>query len=171
MEEKLIAAAKSGDKEAFAQLYMLYKDKLYRYAYYRLGNEADAMDALSMCITHAFAGIGALQSEKAFGAWLFKIMHFSCAAVLRERQKHANHADLDTISPAALSEPANTLSVELKQALAQLSETEREIVLLSAIAGYKSREIAALTGSTPGTVRSTLSRSLAKMRQYLGDER
>lgn len=120
MDDKLIAAAKCGNKDAFAQLYLLYKDKLYRYAYYRLGNEADAMDALSMCITHAFAGIGALQSEKAFGAWLFKIMHYSCAAVLRERAKHAEHADLDAIPAAALSEPANTLAVELKQALAQL---------------------------------------------------
>ena len=171
MEQALIQKAKSGDKEAFAELYLLYKDKLYRYAYYRLGNETDAMDALSMCITHAFAGIGALQSEKAFGAWLFKIMHFSCAAVLRERAKHAAHADLAAVPEAALSEQANILCVELKQALELLSEAEREIVLLSTIAGYKSREIAALTGSTPGTVRSTLSRSLAKMRQYLGDER
>ena len=170
MEQALVKKAKSGDKDSFATLYLLYKDRLYRYAFYRLGNEADALDALSICITHAFEGISALKSEKAFSAWIFKIMHYSCAAVLRDRQKHAA-SELSTIPEDALSEDANTLRAEVKEALAQLSEGEREIVLLSTVAGYKSREIAALLGSTPGTVRSTLSRSLAKMRQFLSEER
>ena len=51
--------------------------------------------------------------------------------------------------------------------LSQLKEEEREIVLLSAAAGLTSSEIAGITGMTPGAVRSKLSRSLAKMREYL----
>ena len=171
MEQFLIKNAKNGDKDAFAKLYLLYKDKLYRYAYYRLGNEDDAMDALSLCITHAFAGIASLQSEKAFSSWLFKIMHFSCISILNEREKHAKHAALESIPESAASEQANTLSAEMKDALSILSEQEREIVLLATVAGYKSREIAALYDSSPGTVRSTLSRSLAKMRRFLSEQR
>ncbi len=41
-EKQLIHSAGKGDKEAFAKLYGLYKDRLYRYAYYRLGNSCDA---------------------------------------------------------------------------------------------------------------------------------
>lgn len=55
----------------------------------------------------------------------------------------------------------------LQEALAQLSEEDRNILLLSAVGGLKSREIAALTGLAAGSVRSRLSRSLKKVRGYL----
>ena len=54
MDEKLLARqASAGDKEAFAALYMRYRDDLYRYAYFRLGNEEDVRDAVSACIVEA----------------------------------------------------------------------------------------------------------------------
>ena len=63
MDEKVLAKkAKSGDKEAFAKLYTLYKDRLYRYAYFKLGSEQDALDAVSDCICEAFKYIKTLKS-------------------------------------------------------------------------------------------------------------
>ena len=38
MDEKLINQAIAGSKEAFCSLYGIYKDRLYRYALYRLGD-------------------------------------------------------------------------------------------------------------------------------------
>jgi RNA polymerase sigma-70 factor (ECF subfamily) len=64
------------------------------------------------------------------------------------------------------SSPAS-LSVELTEALSQLNEEERNIVLLSVLGDLTSREISEITSLTPGAVRSKLSRSLAKMREYL----
>jgi RNA polymerase sigma-70 factor (ECF subfamily) len=60
-----------------------------------------------------------------------------------------------------------SLSVELTEALSQLNEEERNIVLLSVLGDLTSREISEITSLTPGAVRSKLSRSLAKMREYL----
>ena len=60
-----------------------------------------------------------------------------------------------------------TGSAELKDALHSLSPDERQIVLLSVIGRYKSREIAEMLDMTPGSVRSKLSRSLEKMREIL----
>ena len=60
-----------------------------------------------------------------------------------------------------------SLSVELAEALAILKEDEREIVLLSIVGGLSSTEVSSLTGLAPGSVRSKLSRSLAKMREFL----
>ena len=59
------------------------------------------------------------------------------------------------------------LHLILKEALAALDEKEREIVLLSYVSGLKSREIADITGMSAGAVRSSLSRSLQKMRSFL----
>ena len=60
------------------------------------------------------------------------------------------------------------LRQELLSALSQLNEQDRNIVLLSAVGGLKSHEIAQITGLSAGNVRQRLSRSLAKMKKILG---
>jgi RNA polymerase sigma-70 factor (ECF subfamily) len=55
----------------------------------------------------------------------------------------------------------------LEESLRSLTEQERQIVLLSAVSGLNSKEIADITGLSAGGVRSSLSRSLKKLRQQL----
>lgn len=78
---------------------------------------------------------------------------------------------LDSLdNSTSLSEGFSDVTIELKEALAQLKDDEKEIVLLSVVAGLSSKEIARVTDLTSGSVRSKLSRSLAKMRAYLETE-
>ena len=171
-------------KEDFCRLYGEYKDKLYRYALYRLGDPGEAEDAVSDCIMAAWQSIGKLRSTEAFGAWIFSILRNCCAAHIREaiRKRRAD----EVLAEAASSDNAVTLSgtysgvsggiaashpdslgIELAEALRLLTDDEREIVLLSVIGGLSSKEISAETGLTSGSVRSKLSRSLTKMRKFL----
>lgn len=166
MEEKmLVTRASRGDKDAFAALYTRYQDDLYRYAFFKLGNEEDARDAVSSCIVAAYEGIYGLRTASAFKAWIFRILYRSCCRVIEE-QRFRNHR-ADTAELDKLSAPDSTLSPELKEAFGILSGEDRDIVLLSAVAGYNSREIAVMTGLKSSTVRSRLSRALAKMKQFL----
>ena len=167
MDERiLVKRAVLGEREAFAGLYTLYKDRLYRYAYFKLGRESDAQDAVSDCVVKAFENIKSLRSEKAFPAWIFKILYRTCAEILSRRSAEQECEDIIN-----LAEKENTssphLAPELSEALALLKSDDRDIVLLAVIAGYNSREIAKITGKKPSTVRSRLSRSLAKMREFL----
>ena len=168
MEERLINEATAGSREAFAELYGLYKDRLYRYALYRLGSPEDAEDAVSECVLAAWKSIGSLRSSKAFGSWIFRILSGCCATrikdVISTREK-TEKIIMEGGLTAGSSSPS--LAVELNEALALLSDEEREIVLLSVIAGFNSSEISEQTGIPSGTVRSRLSRSLAKMREFL----
>ena len=165
MEKELIKKAKSGDKDAFAMLYTAYKDKLYRYAYFKLNDPDDAMDAVSSCITEAYLGIASLKSEKAFSVWIFKILYRQCCAILKKRFSDAGNLNILDINIEA---PDNTVqATELKEALAILYEDEKDIVLLSVVAGYTSKEIADMFGLKASTVRSKQSRALAKMRKFL----
>lgn len=79
--------------------------------------------------------------------------------------------ELDDIDTAGRSSNLFTImdesKTELAQALDILSSDEKEIVLLSVVGGFTSKEISKITGLTAGSVRSKLSRSLAKMRNYL----
>lgn len=165
MDEILVKRASDGDKEAFAALYTRYKDDLYRYAYYKLGDEEDARDAVSSCIVAAFENIRGLRSCSAFKVWLFRIQYRSCCKLMTEQCERRARADSEELDRLAASD--NHLSPELMEAFGVLSAEDRDIVLLSAVAGYNSIEISTITGLKPSTVRSRLKRALAKMKQFL----
>ncbi|MBE6027786.1 MAG: RNA polymerase sigma factor [Clostridiales bacterium] len=170
MDERLVKEAIAGSKEAFCSLYGQYKDKLYRYALYKLGDPDDAEDAVSECVLAAWKSIGSLRSAEAFGTWIFRILSNCCAAHIRtlisDRDNLERVYNEGPGSAAGVSAPAS-LSVELAEALSRLKDEERDVVLLSIIGGLNSNEVAELTGLSPGGVRSKLSRSLAKMREFL----
>lgn len=175
-ENKWIDLARSGDADAFCQLYGLYRSRLYRYAFYRLRSETDVEDAVSECVLSAWRQIGTLRSSEAFGVWIFRILSGCCGKLIRQQIDRQQQLSLD--DPASAEPPgdpadgdssADTADTRmiLEEALAELTEEERNIVLLSAVCGFKSHEIAELTGRTAGSVRSVLSRSLKKVRGYL----
>lgn len=167
-EKDLIIKAKDGDEHSFCILYGLYKQKLYSYAFYKLGNAQDAEDAVQNCVLTAFEQIGKLRKSEAFSAWIFRILYCSCNACIKEQINRRNTDDIDNFKNISSFETNQfVLQEELKQALFVLSEEERNIVLLSVVAGLRSKEIAKTTGLTDGNVRQKLSRSLAKMKKYL----
>ena len=167
MDEKLINEAISGSKEAFCKLYGNYKDRLYRYALYRLGDPTEAEDAVSDCVLAAWQGIGSLRSGSAFSSWIFRILSNCCASRIKEMIGTRENLERIYDSCTGNTSVPPSLSVELTEALSQLREEERDIVLLSIVGGLNSTEISALTGLAAGSVRSKLSRSLTKMREFL----
>ncbi|MCR5207765.1 MAG: RNA polymerase sigma factor [Eubacterium sp.] len=169
-ERQLIISAKQGDKDSFCELYSIYKDRLYRYALYRLGNPEDAEDAVSDCVLSAFKQIGNLKKPEAFSSWLFTILRASCVTYIVRQSLQNKTEDIDGMKDAAGSDMESTIrKTELQQALDILRDDEREIVLMSVVLGLNSKEIAKAVDMTSGAVRSKLSRSLKKMREFLGD--
>ncbi len=166
-EKKLVLLAQSGDINAFCCLYGKYKSKLYSYAYYKLGDLSDAEDAVSDCVLSAFEQIGKLKKAEAFPSWIFRILYCSCSALIKEQINRRSRDDIEEY--VNISAPSDMFieREELKHALAILGEEERNIVLLSVVAGFNSKEIAKITGLTAVNVRQKLSRSLSKMRKEL----
>ena len=160
-------------KEEFCRLYGEQKDRLYRYALYRLGSPDEAEDAVSDAVLAAWQSIGSLRSVDAFGAWLMKILANTCNSNIKKMIKNREKLDKAKQSLETLGDlygcayAPTSLSTELSEAMSLLSDEERSIVLLSVIGGLSSKEIAETTELTAGAVRSKLSRSLAKMREFL----
>ena len=165
-EKELVQRAVTGDKDAFAGLYIRCRDSLYRYAFFRLGNDSDAQDAVSACIAAAYESIGRLKNATSFRAWIFRILYRCCCDLIKAQMEQNARGDLEELDRAPSDDP-RYLSVEVREALNRLDDIDRDIVLLSAVAGYNSREIASVIGSKPTTVRSRLARSLRKMRTFL----
>ena len=156
-------AAKSGDRDAFSQLYaQIYRD-LYRFAFYTLGNAADAEDAVGEAVCEALAAISGLQEPAAFKTWMFTILSRVCKRsvkrIIRARNELA-FDDLGEFGDGADMQEA----LDIRSQIHVLPDSDRIVVLLSVVGGYTSYEISNMLKKPAGTVRSKLSRALSKLR-------
>ena len=71
---RCVTKARAGDADAFAELYSLVYKDLYRIALVNLKNQHDASDVVSDTVLEAFSSIKKLKDEKAFKAWIIKIL-------------------------------------------------------------------------------------------------
>lgn len=162
----LVVRSRQGDREAFSQLYLEYKDSLYRYAWYKIGDPDYAMDAVSDTMLAALEQIGKLKNPKAFSTYLFRIHAASCSHYVKDVIKARESEDLSEVESGLSASDGDFKALELREALAILNDVEKDIVLLS-VSGFNSKEIAKVTGYTSGATRSKLSRALTKMRDFL----
>ncbi len=170
MEEKMsVKQAKRGDTDAFAKLYEKVYLKLYRYAYYLLKSTEDAEDCVSETVMDAFSGIGNLRKEESFEAWIFQILSVKCRRKMKEYYERG--VELTEDIPEKAEGIAESEKISVRQAVFQLEEEEREIVLLHQVFGYRTREIAGMLSLNENTVRSKESRALKKLAKMLLDER
>ncbi len=172
-EKKLISAAKNGDTKAFAAIYALYAQQLYRFALWYMHNSHDAEDCVQDAVVQAFRNVSSLRKEDSFRSWLFKILANVCKRKLIENKNtYTDEAVQDNPDLCKQESPAFDMADRLtvREAVATLPPEDRQVVLLSVVAGYKSDEIAAMLGMNAATVRSVKSRSLARLRTMLSEE-
>lgn len=170
-KEELVRAAKTGDANAFTELYKeIYRD-LYHFAYYMLKHTEDAKDAVSDAVMDAWASIGSLQQEEAFKHWMFSIVSNKCKAKLREyanRPGELTEVISDTLeAPQAVATPEQ---LQIREEFLKLPESDRLIVGLHLFAGYKTKEIAEALHMNANTVRSRESRALKHLAEQIGKE-
>ncbi len=173
-QEEIIAhvlLAKNGDSASFCKLYELYYKDMYRFAYYTLGNQQDAEDVISETVLDAFKGIRNLKKPEKFKSWIFQILSTKCkrqiAVYISDREHLTDSPKEETL---VTDDYLYAEHIDIKKAFSILSETEKLIISLMVFAGYNSKETAKILHSREGTIRSTKSRALSKMSQYLKEE-
>ena len=175
IDAMLVSRAKNGDREAFEELYtLIYKD-LYKYAYYMLGNKEDAVDLVSDTVCDAYKGIKGLKENKLFKVWIIKILSNKCKIKRKEYVDKYLSFDEEYLyneSNHTVNNNSDDLldaceRVDIRKALQNVSVEEREIVILSAVYGYNSKEIGQMLNKKSGTIRSKLNRTLEKLKERL----
>ena len=158
----LVKRAKKGSTEAFAELYEQIYIDLYRFALYTMGHKQDAEDAVSETVIAAYENLPQLRNEKAFHAWIFKILVNICNKKLRQKVERPIEE-----RPEESEHPDDAQAYDVKNAFQELSEEEREIVGLTVFGGYTSLELGQMLGINSNTVRSKRSRALDKLSKKL----
>lgn len=181
-EQELVARAKSGDTDAFAQLVEANQNRIYSLALRMVGNPEDAADLAQEAFLSAWRGLERFQGEAAFSTWLYRLASNACIDFLRkEKRKRAAGGVLsldDTEEGATLdlpdydADPHRQLEQsEVRRAIADglagLSPEHRNVLTLREISGLSYAEIADLLGLEEGTVKSRISRARLALRKKL----
>jgi RNA polymerase sigma-70 factor (ECF subfamily) len=169
----LVLRARRGDERAFGLLVQKYGRAAYAVAYSVVGRHEDAEDAAQEAFLTALQRLEECRSPERFAGWLMTIVRNRARnLVRRESLRETDPVPLSASShlPAPDRETERLeLQDVLKDALDDLTEVQREIVLLHDLEGWKHREIADRLGLPSGTVRSHLHFARKALREALGD--
>ncbi|MDE5994732.1 MAG: RNA polymerase sigma factor [Oscillospiraceae bacterium] len=156
---KLVVYSKGGNKESYGRLYEFYSNDMYRFALSICKNRSDAEDAVQEAALSVFKSIHCLYDPTKFKTYLFTALSNACKKTFREKT--------DELPENLAYEIEDFISADVKNALDLLDTASREIVLLSAVGGFKSGEIAKILDMPSVTVRTKKRRALSKMRKEL----
>lgn len=173
--ERLIEEARVYSKDAWAHIYDSHYVQIYRYCYLRLGNRALSEDIASEVFLEALRGIGRYEYRGVpFRAWLFRIAHNLLADHAR-RNARQRAVPLDDMHADRLETPDTTESAALREdvreALRQLPEEQKQVILLRFFQDLPHDEIAAIMGKRPGAVRSLQHRALNGLQRLMTSRR
>jgi RNA polymerase sigma-70 factor, ECF subfamily len=170
---RLILAAKAGDLASFEQIVMLYERLVLRLAQRLLPNREMAQDAAQDVFLRLHRKLGKFQEEKDLGPWLYRITVNICHD-LRRRAKPCLPLELAPVLCDQAPDPERAaLFAQQREliaaALDELTERERDAIVLRDLEGLSTAEVARILGSTQTTVRSQISTGRVKIKSFVMD--
>jgi RNA polymerase sigma-70 factor (ECF subfamily) len=156
------------DRAAFVQLYRRHYDAVFRYCVHRLFDRAAAEDVTSEVFLKMVENFHGFRGDDAqFRNWLYRIATNAVNQHLRRMNRRNSllrmvHEKSDSRT-ADCEESPDKLAL-LKKSMMLLKPRYQTIITLRFFENLKMIEIAEVLGSSPGTVRSQLTRALTKLR-------
>ncbi len=174
----LVERAQHGDADAYGELVRRYQAVATRTAYVITGATADAEEAAQDGFTKAYFALDRFRAGAPFRPWLLRIV----ANEAKNRRKAAGRRPTVDLSVAedrpsgdtALSPEEAALASERRTfvlgALGKLREEDRLVIAYRYFMQLSEAEMADALGCARGTVKSRLSRALARLREVAGGE-
>jgi RNA polymerase sigma-70 factor, ECF subfamily len=180
-EAAVIARAAHGDRTAFTQLMEHYQGACYGLAWRLLGDADRAADATQDAFVHAYRAISSYRGG-VFRSWLLRITANASYDILRRQQRRPTSPLPDPEEgapelpdPAAVNPVAEAAKSELyrllERALAKLPHDQRTAVVLCDVYGMDYNEVATMTDSALGTVKSRIHRGRLRLRELMAEHR
>ncbi len=167
-DRDLIQRSQGGDRLAFNQLVLKYRNRVMGVATRMLGDRVEAEDLAQDVFVKVYYGLQGFQGEALFSTWLYRITTNSCLNQRRRRSREGQFTAVvgdpepilsdQTLNPQTLLEKKE-LKVFLEKAIQALPQEQRMVLILRDIEGLSYEEIADSLGLELGTVRSRLHRA------------
>ena len=170
-DDELVLQAQQGDIHAFDRLVERYHGKIYSLTYNMTSNREDAEDLTQEIFVKAFQALPRFKGKSSFYTWLYRIAVNKTINYRKKRNRKRamsldqfdNEIKLDDVYHDLTSKgsPLRSLSLselqkKLSEAMQNLSEKHRTVVVLHDMQGIPHEEIAKMVGASVGTIRSRL---------------
>jgi RNA polymerase sigma-70 factor, ECF subfamily len=181
-EAALVEAARGGDAEAYGRLVGVCQRPLFAYALRLTADPHLAEDLCQEALLKGYRAIGGFSGGSALSTWLYRILHNTWLDHVRRAGRTASLGESeedDGEDPPVLAREAvarfqdetrgAALRERLERALGEISPVFREVVVLRDVQGHAYEEIAEITGTPVGTVKSRLARAREQLRALLSE--
>ena len=165
--------ARRQDRHAFAQLYDVTYRRVFGYVLARVGEQAAAEDLLQDVYLAALQAIRRFRgrTEGEFIGWLLKIAHAKVMDRFRTQYRHPERQTSDVLS-TGVADPLDAIDQrirldEISDALSQLTEDQRNVVLNRLVLGLDLEETSKLMGKNVGSIKALQHRALAHLAKIL----
>ena len=178
----LLERAKRHDTAALDRLYQLYIDKVYRYIWYRVGDQATAEDLAMDVFVRLVEHIGGFrippqQQVAAFSAWLFRIAgnlvnDHHRRRVRTDRYVESKQNELSSAGTDAFDGEMRHMATQdqLRKALTQLNHSQRDVLYYRYVADLSSKQTASVMKKTESAIKALQHRALESLRRALDSE-
>ena len=168
----LVSRAQRGNVDATGQLYERHYQSIFRYLYYRTGDQPTAEDLTADVFLKMVQALpGYRVTAASFRTWLFQIARNLSIDHFRRGRAHPQE-NMEEGFPSSGPHPEaatdRSLSAEgLRQALGQLSDEQRDVVVMRFIEGMPLAEVAAALHKSEDAVKGLQRRGLTALRELL----
>lgn len=174
-DEHLARKAQKGDKKAVEILYERYVRAIHRFCWYQLHDTYVAQDLTQDIFVEMVHSLPSFEGKGSFKNWIYAIAKHLVLAHLRKKYNLPQTQLTDWIpdpNNSSWIDPDEKKQKQHKQRVLQvllsnLSKNERQLLTLSYVQNYTSKEVARVTGRTPESVRVAIHRALKKLRRLV----
>lgn len=150
-------------------VYERYSDMLFRIALLQTGNREDAMDVVQDVFLRFTQKTVLFFSEEHEKAWFIRSTINRCRDIYRKNSLR-NHGELTEAENASYKEYFSEENLTVPEALEQLPEKIRSVMILHYLEGFSIEEIAKMLVLSASAVKMRLSRGREALREILGKE-
>ena len=173
-DEALVRECLAGDDTAFGFLIDHHKAVVYGLVRHKLGNHADAEDVTQEVFLKAYQNLSAFRQPYNFAGWLYKITVNCCRDWVRRASRSTKHevpigeAKTEVLEEKALqSYQDDELKHTVRNAIATLSESDRQVVTLHYMHGLTCKEIGRYLGTSARAIEMRLYRARQQLKKEI----
>ena len=173
VDSALVNRAKLGDIQAFEAIVARYYPRCLRFAVGMLRDPGDADDVVQETFVRLYRALPRYEERQRFDSWLFRILGNCCrtANLLQQRRESVDHLEGDLLELPSTDRPDATFDHEwggeVRRALAEVPEYNREIFLLHYVEGFSYEEIERITGVRQSALKMRVKRASDFLRARL----
>lgn len=180
LDEQLVQRLQHGQREAFTTLVSKWQDRIYTFCLRQLGERELAEEATQDIFVKVFTSIQSFRMESKFSTWLYRISTNHCINLRNKhhRRHRKQHHSFDEMNNQlhSVDNPIDRLETldfeqQLQEALGQLPEEHRVLLILRDIQDCSYEEIADITNLNLGTIKSRIHRGRKQLKAVLEGDR